>query len=243
MKGFMKDKKFHPIRNNKSPSKERKRREFDNSKIQSLIFPKKNFSMTEAKEWASDHGYTAVKVEPTDNTWRIRQFSPNKIKFGGECRTIQFGGSGVQGVLCEVPERFKKEYTEYGTEIPESMLKNKATIDEVGHFVEKELKAVQAKKGKTISDEETFNDFWQEMGERGGAFEVLSEVGISANEAVKGTPDEGTDMVYWHIPPLVINEKTKAKIIKSRGGIAEIKEFMAYNAEWKKYQKELEAND
>src|SRR3990172_5955782 len=191
----MKNKKFHPIRNNKSPSKERKRREFDNSKIQSLIFPKKNFSMTEAKEWASDHGYTAVKVEPTDNTWRIRQFSPNKIKFGGECRTIQFGGSGVQGVLCEVPERFKKEYTEYGTEIPESMLKNKATIDEVGHFVEKELKAV------------------------------------------KGTPDEGTDMVYWHIPPLVINEKTKAKIIKSRGGIAEIKEFMAYNAEWKKYQK------
>ena len=50
-------------------------------------------------------------------------------------------------------------------------------------------------------------------------------------------------MVYWHIPPLVINAKTKAKIIKSRGGINEIKEFLAYNAEWKKYQKELEAND
>jgi len=107
MKGFIKDKKFHPIRSKRSPSKTRRRR-FEKSKIQSLIFNKNKFTIVKAKEWATDHGFKAVKVEPSRNTLRIRQFSPNKIKRGGECRTIQFGGSGVQGVLCEVPLRFKK---------------------------------------------------------------------------------------------------------------------------------------
>jgi len=87
---------------------DRKKR-FENAKIQSLIFNKKKFSMSEAKEWASDHGFKAVKVEPTKNTLRIRQFSPNKIKKGTECKTIQFGGSGVQGVLCNTPDRFKHD--------------------------------------------------------------------------------------------------------------------------------------
>lgn len=111
MKGFKDPKgKFRPTGKKyySSPSKNRKKR-FENSKIQSLRFPKNKFSMSESKEWATDHGYTAVKIEPSPNYWRIRQFSPNKIKRGGECRTIQFGGSGVQGILCETPDRFKKE--------------------------------------------------------------------------------------------------------------------------------------
>lgn len=87
---------------------DRKKR-FENAKIQSLIFNKKKFSMSQAKEWTIDHGYKAVKVEPTKNTWRIRQFSPNKIKRGTECKTIQFGGSGVQGVLCNTPDKFKRD--------------------------------------------------------------------------------------------------------------------------------------
>lgn len=94
---------------------------------------------------------------------------------------------------------------------------------------------------KQKSDQQTFDDFWQVMGERGGAFEVLSEIGMSANEAVKGTPDQGTDMDYWHIPPLVVNKKAQEKIIEKYGGIKGMKEFMAYNADWKEYQKELEA--
>jgi len=111
MKGFKKDGKFRPTGNKKrSPSKNRmKRQNFEKPKIQSLIFPKKGsnrFTNTTALEWASSHGFKAVKVEPTKNTLRIRQFSPNKIKRGTECRTIQFGGSGVQGVLCDTPERF-----------------------------------------------------------------------------------------------------------------------------------------
>ena len=87
---------------------DRKKR-FENSKIQSLIFPKRKFTNTKALEWASDHGFKAEKVEPTRNTIRIRQFSPNKIKQGTECKTIQFGGSGVQGVLCDTPDKFKRD--------------------------------------------------------------------------------------------------------------------------------------
>jgi len=111
MKGYKKDGQFHPIRNKRSPSKNRKKK-FENAKIQSLIFPKKGsnkFTNTTALAWASSHGFKAVKVEPTKNTLRIRQFSPNKIKRGTECKTIQFGGSGVQGVLCDTPEKFKHD--------------------------------------------------------------------------------------------------------------------------------------
>ena len=116
MKGFTKDGKFRPTGNKKrSPSKNRKKRQnFEKPKIQSLIFQKKDFSMSQTKEWAVDHGYKAVKVEPTKNTWRIRQFSPNKIKRGTECRTIQFGGSGVQGVLCDTPDRFRHDEPDEG---------------------------------------------------------------------------------------------------------------------------------
>ncbi len=91
-----------------------------------------------------------------------------------------------------------------------------------------------------ISDQQTFEDFWQEMSERGATSEVLMEANLSANEAVIGTPDEGTDMVAWNIPPLVVGMVAQKKIIASRGGIDEIKEFMAFNADWDKYKEELE---
>jgi len=96
---------------------------------------------------------------------------------------------------------------------------------------------------KGISEQETFDDFWQEMGERGATSEVLLEANLSANEAVKGTIDEGTDMVYWNIPPLVVGKVAQEKIIKSRGGIRKIKEFMAENAEWEKYKRDLGWDD
>lgn len=92
-----------------------------------------------------------------------------------------------------------------------------------------------------ISNHQTFLDFYQEMSERGAISEILMEAGVSANDAVIGTPDEGTNMEYWDIPPLVVNKDTEQKIIASRGGIDSIKEFMAYNAEWDQYKKELEA--
>ena len=105
------------VRMKREPSKYRKKK-FENAKIQSLIFNKKKFTNTTALEWASDHGFKAVKVEPTKNTIRIRQFSPNKIKRGTECKTIQFGGSGVQGVLCDIPERLKRVAMELNVKDP-----------------------------------------------------------------------------------------------------------------------------
>lgn len=90
------------------------------------------------------------------------------------------------------------------------------------------------------NDQRTFEDFWQVMGERGAIFEVLMEAGLSANEAVKGTIDEGTDMEYWHIPPLEIGKEAQAKVIKSQGGIKEIREFLAFNADWDEYKGEFE---
>ena len=108
------------VRMKREQSRYRKKK-FENSKIQSLIFPKKGsnkFTNTTALAWASDHGFKAVKVEPTKNTIRIRQFSPNKIKRGTECKTIQFGGSGVQGVLCDTPDRFKRVAKELNVKDP-----------------------------------------------------------------------------------------------------------------------------
>jgi hypothetical protein len=95
----------------------------------------------------------------------------------------------------------------------------------------------------TISDHQTFLDFYQVMSERGAISEVLSESEISVDDAVMGTPDEGIPMSYWNIAPLVVNETTEGKIIQSQGGIESIKEFMAYNAEWDDYKNELEATD
>jgi len=109
-KGF-KDGKgiFHPIgsRNSSSSGKDsnktegmRLRRNFTNPKIQSLIFPKNKFSESEAKKWAKSQGFKAPKTDVTENSIRIRQFSPTKIK-SGACRTIPLG-SDVKAVLCDV---------------------------------------------------------------------------------------------------------------------------------------------
>lgn len=104
--GKGKNRKVHPIRKKHGVSRYKR---FDQSKIQSLIFNKRKFSISNAKKWADNHDFKSSKVDTERNTLRIRQFSPNKIKRGGECRTIQFGGSGVQGVLCEIPVRMKKD--------------------------------------------------------------------------------------------------------------------------------------
>lgn len=110
MKGFKdSSNRFHPIsRKKRGVSKITRLKKFDKAKIQTLIFDKKKFNMSKAKKWADDHDFKATKVDTQKNTLRIRQFDPNKIKKGGECRTFQLGGSGVKAVLCEVPDRFKK---------------------------------------------------------------------------------------------------------------------------------------
>ena len=89
---------------------------------------------------------------------------------------------------------------------------------------------------KLLDKQELFDDYYQVMSERGATFEILHDAGISANDAVIGTPDEGVDMEYNYIPPLMVNKKTQKALIKKRGGIDAMLEFMAYNADWEKYQ-------
>ncbi len=48
--------------------------------VQSLVFDAKEFSLTEAKRWARDHGFKYKDVEPGKTTYRIRQLPPGRFK-------------------------------------------------------------------------------------------------------------------------------------------------------------------
>ena len=44
--------------------------------LQTILFPKKSFTSTEAINWAKNHNYTVHKIDITDNFIRIRQKEP-----------------------------------------------------------------------------------------------------------------------------------------------------------------------
>jgi hypothetical protein len=67
------------------------------SKIQSLLFDKQ-WTVAEAKDWARDHGYKAVKVHVTDDYIRLRQKRPVS---GTAKRTITFG-QGIKAIVEQV---------------------------------------------------------------------------------------------------------------------------------------------
>lgn len=67
------------------------------SEVQSLLFDKQ-WTPSEAKQWARDHGYKASKVHVTDEYIRLRQFEPVA---GRENRTITFG-RGIKAIIEEV---------------------------------------------------------------------------------------------------------------------------------------------
>ena len=73
------------------------------SEVQSLIFNKDDFTRDEAKRWALEHGYKAPKVDEKENTWRIRQWLPEKCPdipgMKSPYRTISLT-RGVQAALC-----------------------------------------------------------------------------------------------------------------------------------------------
>ena len=67
------------------------------SEIQSLLFDKQ-WTPSEAKDWATSHGYKATKVHVTDNYIRLRQFKPVP---GTEKRTITLG-QGIKAIIEQV---------------------------------------------------------------------------------------------------------------------------------------------
>jgi hypothetical protein len=72
-------------------------RPWHGSEVQSLLFDKQ-WTPSEAKDWAQSHGYKASKVHVTDDYIRLRQFEPIA---GRAKRTITFG-QGIKAIIEEV---------------------------------------------------------------------------------------------------------------------------------------------
>jgi len=66
------------------------------SRVQTLIFDKDKYKKAnEAKQWASDHGFKAEKVDESADSWRVRQEDPGAF---ARMRTISLT-EGVQAVV------------------------------------------------------------------------------------------------------------------------------------------------
>jgi hypothetical protein len=67
------------------------------TKIQTLIFSKEEFTKEQAIAWAKEHGFSADKVDETEDSYRIRQVDPSEFK-EGSFRTITLK-KGVKAVI------------------------------------------------------------------------------------------------------------------------------------------------
>lgn len=67
------------------------------SEVQSLVFPRDEYTVEQAKAWARKHGFTARKAHVKANTIRIRQTSPKGYR---RMRTKTLDSStGVKAVV------------------------------------------------------------------------------------------------------------------------------------------------
>jgi hypothetical protein len=66
------------------------------SEIQSLLFDRQRYSLSQARRWAQDHGLKYGSLDTTDNYHRLRQFDPGNRR----CRTIELGHD-IKAVVCE----------------------------------------------------------------------------------------------------------------------------------------------
>lgn len=64
--------------------------------VQTLLFPRSQWTPSTAKRWAKAHGYRYGYVDTTENYHRIRQTEPKR---GAISRTIDLGSSGVRAVV------------------------------------------------------------------------------------------------------------------------------------------------
>lgn len=70
--------------------------QWPSSQVQSLLFNRHRYSVSQAKRWAEDHGFKYGSVDTTENYHRIRQFAP---EYGRPCRTIDFGHD-IRAIVC-----------------------------------------------------------------------------------------------------------------------------------------------
>jgi hypothetical protein len=74
------------------------------STVQSLLFPKKKFTKSQAKAWAKKHGYHAGTVDSGSGEYlSIRQYNPSDFS---RIRTKTLpGGSGVKARIGVVKKK------------------------------------------------------------------------------------------------------------------------------------------
>ncbi len=70
-------------------------------KIQTFIFTKEDWSLTDAKKWLSDNSFRNDKVDETANSYRFRQFSPTQCKANSFKTLTQNFPKGISAVVCE----------------------------------------------------------------------------------------------------------------------------------------------
>lgn len=67
------------------------------TEVQTLLFPKDQFTVAQAKKWAKEHGKHYGKVDSGSGEYhRLRQRDPDDFKSFG---TISFGESGIKAVV------------------------------------------------------------------------------------------------------------------------------------------------
>lgn len=49
-----------------------------NTKVQSIIFKKRFWTIPRAIKWLNNHGFKYIKVDEKENYYRFRQFPPKK---------------------------------------------------------------------------------------------------------------------------------------------------------------------
>jgi predicted ABC-type ATPase len=79
------------------------------TKVQSVVFKSKDWSVEKAKEWLRKHGFKYGKVDETPNEIRFRQFDPGHFA-KGHFRSIPFGkGRGIRAIVAEPNPGTKKK--------------------------------------------------------------------------------------------------------------------------------------
>ncbi len=70
--------------------------------VQSIIFEKDKYSITEAKKWLRTNSYMAPKVDESDGFYRFRQIEPSVVDNEGytEYRTIPIGDGSIKLIIA-----------------------------------------------------------------------------------------------------------------------------------------------
>jgi len=139
--------------------------------IQSVIFNKDKWNITDSKAWLNEHGYKSPKVDETENFLRFRQAKPLKTY---SYITKKLGKTGIELIIGYEKETGGAVRADDVKNMISESYKDKAT-DNVGDYeIDKELSTPEA---KVYHNKKT------------------NEV-VVANGGTKGITDWGNNLVY-----------------------------------------------